>query len=225
VSAQPGDRRPGGSPGRPAPALDLPTMSLPIQPDPEAKTIGVAIDIPSPWGEELQNWRAEFGDPMAKAIPPHITLVPPTALHAAQLDGVLEHLAKVAASTRSFWVTLRSTDTFRPVSPVVFVVVRRGISGCDALQQRVRTGPLRRDLKFPYHPHVTVAHDLDDDALDRALATLKDFQARFEVAKFGLYLHGSDGVWRRQHEFVCSGGAGGAALSPPSLSPGGASGR
>ena len=62
-------------------------MSLPIQADPEAKTIGVAIDIPAPWGEQLQNWRAEFGDPMAKAIPPHITLLPPTALHAASSTG------------------------------------------------------------------------------------------------------------------------------------------
>ena len=118
---------------------------------------------------------------------------------------MLEHLEKVAAGTRSFWLTLRGTDTFRPVSPVVFVVVSRGIAGCDALQQRVRTGPLRRDLKFPYHPHVTVAHDLEDAALDRALSTLDGFQARFEVAKFGLYLHGTDGVWRHQHEFVCTG--------------------
>jgi 2'-5' RNA ligase len=205
MTSQPGAVGPGVPAVRRAPALDLPTMSLPIQPDPEAKTIGVAIDIPAPWGEQLQNWRAEFGDPMAKAIPPHITLLPPTPVHAAQLDGVLEHLEKVAASTRTFWLTLRGTDTFRPVSPVVFVVVARGIAGCDALQQRVRTGPLRRDLKFPYHPHVTVAHDLPEPALDRALETLQGFQARFEVGKFGLYLHGADGVWRYQHEFVCTG--------------------
>ena len=32
----------------------------------------------------------------------------------------------------------------------------------------MRSGPLERELKFPYHPHVTVAHDLPEEALDRA---------------------------------------------------------
>ncbi len=63
---------------------------------------------------------------------------------------------------------LRGTGTFRPVSPVVFVTVAEGISGCEQLASSVRRGPLAADLQFPYHPHVTVAHHLDDDTLDRA---------------------------------------------------------
>ncbi len=39
-------------------------------------TIGVAIAVPEPWAGELQRYRASFGDPLAEAIPTHITLVP-----------------------------------------------------------------------------------------------------------------------------------------------------
>ena len=35
------------------------------------------------------------------------------------------------------------------------------------------------DLRFPYHPHVTVAHHLADAQLDRAFAELADFECEF----------------------------------------------
>ena len=86
------------------------------------------------------------------------------------------------------------------MSPVVFVQLARGIGGCERLEQRVRSGPLARELPFPYHPHVTVAHDVADEALDRAFAELADYSAQFSVWGFSLYEH-VDGVWRPQRDF------------------------
>jgi len=64
------------------------------------------------------------------------------------------------------------------------------------LEAKVRSGPLgRRALDFAYHPHVTVAHDLPDAALDHAFDTLAGYDARFQVWGFSLYAHGLDGVW------------------------------
>ena len=63
---------------------------------------------------------------------------------------------------------LRGTDTFRPLSPVVYVHLVEGADVCDELQERVRSGPVVRDLQFPYHPHVTVAHGIPEEAMDRA---------------------------------------------------------
>jgi 2'-5' RNA ligase len=54
---------------------------------------------------------------------------------------------------------------------------------------------LARELDFPYHPHVTVAHELPDAALDRAFTVLSDYEARFTVTGFSLYEH-VEGVWR-----------------------------
>jgi 2'-5' RNA ligase len=165
-------------------------------------TIGVAIPIPEPFHRELQDWRHAFGDPLADAIPPHITLMPPTDLAATQLAAVEDHLGAVAASREPFQVHLRGTATFRPVSPVVFVVVAQGISDCEMLSKAVRTGPLPSELTFPYHPHVTVAHDVADDALDRAFAELADYEAGFDVTAFSLYEHGADEVWRPRRSFA-----------------------
>lgn len=164
-------------------------------------TIGVVLDIPEPWASFLQSAREGFGDLQARAIPTHVTLLPPTSVPAERVDEVVAHLERVARDLRAFDVQLEGTDTFRPISPVVFVRVASGGDGCDTVQRAVRTGPLRRDLTFPFHPHVTVAHHLDDDALDRAAKELAEFSASFEANAFVLYEHGADAVWRPRRRF------------------------
>jgi 2'-5' RNA ligase len=165
------------------------------------RALGVAIPVPEPYGAELQHRREAFGDPLALQIPTHITLVPPTVIHSADLPRVIEHLAQVAATTESFRIRLRGTGTFRPVSPVVFVTLVEGISPCGLLQEKLRRAPLERELVFPYHPHVTVAHNLDGVMLDRASKELAGFHASFDADGFALYEHGLDGVWRPQQTF------------------------
>lgn len=168
-------------------------------------TIGVAIAIPGPWSEELQERRESFGDPLASSIPTHVTLVPPTMVADDDLADVQKHLDAVAAVRPPFVIHLRGTGTFRPVSPVVFVAMSEGISSCEVLAEDVRQGPLLQELRFPYHPHVTVAHDVDDDALDKAFESLKDFECRFLVDAFHLYVHGEDGVWRPERTYELAG--------------------
>ncbi len=160
------------------------------------RTIGVAISIPAPYGEQLRSCRAAFGDPQASSVPTHVTLLPPTEVEPSSRDLVHDHLVKVAEAVDPFWIRLRGTATFRPVSPVVFVALVSGIGECELLEQAVRSGPLARQLQFYYHPHVTVAHHLGEDALDRAARELADFECRFRVEGFHLYEHGVDGVWR-----------------------------
>jgi 2'-5' RNA ligase len=162
--------------------------------------IGVAVAIPDPWGAELERWRADLGDPQASAIPAHITVLPPTRVDEDQLDDVAQHLVEAASSVACFEVRLRGTATFRPVSPVVFVALSAGIAGCESLDAAVRRGPLARDLEHPYHPHVTVAHDLPDDVLDRAEQELAGFCAAFEVREVVLYAHEA-GAWHPRRAF------------------------
>ncbi|MCP2335477.1 2'-5' RNA ligase family protein [Actinomadura rupiterrae] len=171
--------------------------------DPEhARMIGVSVPVPDPYGAYLQRMRESFGDPLAGAIPAHITLLPPTEVDAAALPAIETHLAAAAAEGERFWIRLRGTGTFRPVSPVVFVALADGIGGCEAVQARVVSGPLARELSFPYHPHVTVAHHLPEDVLDRAFKSLAEFRADFEATGFSLYLHGADGIWRPRRHFA-----------------------
>lgn len=164
-------------------------------------TIGVAIAIPEPWASQLQDYRTSIGDTTATQIPTHITLIPPSEVEEASLDVVTDHLAAAAVTVEPFDIHLRGTGTFRPVSPVVFVMLAEGISSCELLADAVRRGPLETELDFPYHPHVTIAHHLDDAALDRAFEELADFECRFPVDSFSLYAHDADEGWRPTHHY------------------------
>lgn len=168
----------------------------------DRRNIGVALAVPAPWGAELQRWRDSLGDKQAGSIPTHVTLLPPTAVPTASMPGIEMHLDLVAALGAPFSIRLRGTDTFRPVSPVVFVALTEGAPECARLQAAVRRGPLERDLVFDYHPHVTVAHDLPDARLDEAAQALRQYRAAFRVTGFDLYEHGGDGVWRPVRHFA-----------------------
>lgn len=164
-------------------------------------TIGVAVAIPEPWATELQDYRTAVGDTTAAMIPTHITLVPPTEIDDVHLSEVEKHLEEAAAETESFCVHLRGTGTFRPVSPVVFVTLVEGISQCEQLAGTVRRGPLDVELQYPYHPHVTIAHHLGDEQLDRAFDELADFECEFDVDGFHLYVHDDEVGWQPTRDF------------------------
>jgi 2'-5' RNA ligase len=164
-------------------------------------TIGVSIAVPDPEGTALQDFRVELGDKTARHIPTHITLVPPTEIAESDLAGIVSHLGHVAAQCQAFGVRLHGTGTFRPTSPVVFVGVIAGIAECAQLAAATRTGPLGIDVNFPYHPHVTIAHHLADDLLDRAFTELAGYEAAFEVVEFWLYVHDEHHGWRPDQAF------------------------
>lgn len=167
-------------------------------------TLGVSIAVPEPHGTLLQESRAGFGDTAAHGIPTHITLLPPTEVATTARPGIEAHLLRVAAAVRPFRVRLSGTATFRPLSPVVYVQVVDGAPACSRLQELVRAdgGPLVRELAFPYHPHVTVAHGIPEEAMDRAQAELRDFEAAWPVPGFALYEQGADEVWRLRRRFA-----------------------
>lgn len=165
-------------------------------------TIGVALSIPEPWGRQLRDYRMSIGDDEAEQIPTHITLLPPMAVTDEAFPAIQRHLAAAAAEIQPFRVRLRGTGTFRPVSPVVFVSVAEGISDCEALEDVVRRGPLALDRMFPYHPHVTVAHHLDEATMDRAFEELADFGCVFRSECFHLYVHDAEQGWQSNQEFA-----------------------
>ncbi|WP_432191948.1 2'-5' RNA ligase family protein [Streptomyces sp. bgisy027] len=172
-------------------------------------TIGVSIAVPEPHGSLLQERRAGFGDAAAHGIPTHVTLLPPTEVDATLLPAIEAHLVEVAASGRPFSMKLSGTGTFRPLSPVVFVQVVEGAEACTWLQKQVRdgSGPVARELLFPYHPHVTIAHGIDDESMDRAFEELSDYEAQWPCTGFALYEQGADGVWRKLRDYAFGGGA------------------
>jgi 2'-5' RNA ligase len=192
-AAQPDAAQPG--PAQPGPAQGGPTTR-----------IGVAIDVPEPWGSALTRRRAEAGDPQAAYTPAHVTLLGPTEVATEALPTVEKHLEAVAAGQRPFAIHLRGTGTFRPVTEVVFVTLVVGISECELLAEAIAAADeVSRQSRFPYHPHVTVAQDVPAEALDAVFEDLSGFSCKFPVAAFTLFSHGGEGPWRPRRDFPLGG--------------------
>ena len=134
-------------------------------------TLGVSIAVPEPHGSLLQQRRASFGDPAAHGIPTHITLLPPTEADPADRPddrgapgpGGRGRRRLRAAAVGHGHVPSALAGRLRPGSS-------RAPSACSRLQEQVRApgGPVARELAFPYHPHVTVAHGISEESMDRA---------------------------------------------------------
>ncbi|SFL90901.1 2'-5' RNA ligase family protein [Geodermatophilus ruber] len=172
---------------------------------PDTAVLGIVVPVPEPWAQLFIDWRAKVGDPQASLVPPHVTLLPPTEVAVTDREAISEHLAAVARVHPPFDMHLAGTGTFSPVSEVVFVTVARGIGNCELIANDVRCGPLARSLSYPYHPHVTVAHDVPADMLDLAYNGLADLSAEFRVDSFTEFEQTPSGAWVVAREYPLTG--------------------
>jgi 2'-5' RNA ligase len=161
------------------------------------------LEIPAPFGIDLDALRARYA-PATDDMAVHVTILPPIDIDADVMDAALEHLAAVARRTKPFRLHLQGSGTFRPVSRVVFVAVAEGSAACERLEREVRSGDLAVEARFPYHPHVTIAHDVPDADLDRALDELAGYSATMEIRSMALH-ENVEGGWRLVREFAFEG--------------------
>lgn len=159
-------------------------------------TIGIVVPVPEPYAGRVQRARSRYGDPLADLIRTHITLVGPHPVTADRLPSIEEHLATVAARHAPYRVVLDGTDTFRPVTQVVYLKVTEGAQACREIAEDLGAGPVGLESAFPYHPHVTLVHDVPQANLDSAQRELAGEHIEFVVDSIGLYLLGADGYWR-----------------------------
>lgn len=167
-------------------------------------TLGVSLAVPEPHGSFLQERRAGFGDTAAYGIPTHVTLVPPTEVAAEAVAG---HRAPPRRGRRHRPPLPDAAQRHRHLPPALARGLRPGrpcgADACTWLQKQVRdaSGPIARELQFPYHPHVTIAHGIAEEAMDEAYEALKEFEASWTCTGFALYEQGPDGVWRKLRDF------------------------
>lgn len=151
------------------PIRDRGRRHVPPQRLPGQEWLGVVVAIPEPWVTQLTNLRLRLGDLAGSRIPAHITLMPPTPVARDARPAVIDHLRSIASRHAPFRVTLRGTGSFRPVSNVAFMTLSEGAPPAWISPRRFARAPLDHESRFPYHPHVTLAQDVDDVALDLAL--------------------------------------------------------
>lgn len=172
--------------------------------------LGVALLVPSPVAEEIDGLRRAVGDRSLSRVPPHITLVPPVNVAAADLGLALAVLRRAAASIRSrLTVTLGAPGTFLPANPVLYLPVGGDPDAVHRLRERVWYPPLTRSLSWPFVPHVTLADDAHPERIGSAVAALADYRARVTFDRVHLLVERRPGPhWRPLAD---------AAFGPPAV--------
>ena len=134
------------------------------------------------------------------SIPPHITLVTTTPVQ--DWDGATDARARGRPPAGSVHAGHARDRDFRPVSPVVYLVLGTASDAASQLHRQLQSGPLERELDFDFHPHVTVAHEVSEASMDRPRANSPVMHGRFRVSSDRPVRADASGVWNLREELT-----------------------
>ena len=108
--------------------------------------LGAALLLDMPAAPEVNGLRRALGDRALDLVAPHLTLVAPVNVRAAELASALEVVRRAAyAQDGPIDLVLGPVATFLPASPVAYLAVSGpGAGSLARLQQAVSAGPLLR---------------------------------------------------------------------------------
>lgn len=161
-------------------------------------TVGVVIEVPEPWGEDLTEWRIGFGDPHAEKILAHITLLAPVRMSAQQFADLPSRLNAECGRLPAFAMALGPIGTFRPVSPVVYLQAHADADALPLTQAAVWRAAGEPPQRHAFVAHCTVAMDVPDSVLDAAADALRDYTAAWQVSEVLVLTRDPDGSWQRR---------------------------
>ena len=164
--------------------------------------------LPSPLGEFLDKLRRDLVcDCQAKS---HVTVLPPRPLICSP-DDAWRELALRLQEVPPFRVELGDVEIF-PVTQVVYLSVVSGGTELKRLHEMLNSGRLAFEEPFDYHPHVTLAQDVDADGValtaERACARWREFkQGRsFVVDKLTFVQNTLGNLWTDLNGFPLASG-------------------
>lgn len=160
------------------------------------RRLGVAVVLDPPLADEIEGLRRALGDPSLARIPPHVTLVPPVNVRAADLPAALQRLRAAAAGVSGpLRLTFGSVSTFLPANPVLYLAVGGDLPGLRDLRDSVFGPPLERELSWPWVPHLTLADGAPEDRIDAALVALSGYAVAADIDRVVLLEEGPGRVW------------------------------
>lgn len=161
--------------------------------------VGIVVPVPEPHLSRLGQLRSGLGDEFAM-VPPHVTLV--TGAPVSDWNAVVEHVASVAADLEPCRLRFDGSATFRPLTAVVYAAMD-GPSArwAERAHRLLQAGPLATPPAYPFVPHVTLAHGLDDAVLDAVQQDQAGERWEFLADRIALFGDRSDNDWRLRATF------------------------
>jgi len=117
--------------------------------------------LPEPLAGFVGQLRREL-DPECRARA-HVTLLPPRSL-ACPAEVALAQIRSVLLNFQPFIVELGEVRFF-PQTNVVYLSILRGLNELEVLHQVLNCGSAGCQETYPYHPHLTLAQQIDAGAM------------------------------------------------------------
>lgn len=117
----------------------------------------LVIYLPPPLGSFLDDLRLE----MVPGCNPHahVSVLPPRPLPLAPEAGIAES-RRIVAGFAPFEIELGQIEIF-PQTDVIYISIEAGVEHLRRLHGALNQGALAFEEPFPYHPHVTLAQELE----------------------------------------------------------------
>ena len=133
-------------------------------------SFSLVVYVPQPLAGFIERLRQEIQP--GCTLRSHLTFLPPRPLE-IPLNEICSQVEAGLQNQSAFRVRLLDVQIF-PVSYAVHLSLGAGWNEADQIHQSLNRGDLYRKELFEYHPHVTLAQDLDPANLD----SVKDFATR-----------------------------------------------
>src|SRR5262249_53233303 len=136
----------------------------------------LVIYVPDPLGRFLDDLRRELVpgcNPHA-----HVSVLPPRPLSGDWQDA-REQVRELAESWKPFDITLAGIAIF-PVTNVIYIELGQGASEMYRLHAAMNSKALHFEEPFPYHPHITLAQEIDPNRVGEMQARANELWAGFE---------------------------------------------
>jgi 2'-5' RNA ligase len=111
----------------------------------------------------------------------HVTILPPRPL-CSPPEAAWSVIGALAPRFHPFEVELSNVEVF-PVSDVIYVSISAGSAELKRTHDALNIDGLRYKEPFSYHPHVTLAQELQPDELDELIGVARARWAEFPGVK------------------------------------------
>jgi 2'-5' RNA ligase len=164
----------------------------------------VVTYVPEPLGGFLDNLRAELVP--GCRLRSHVTILPPRRLPASPRE-ILSQLQLHAAGMAPFDITLGEVELFESTR-VAYLSLFSGRNEVESLHRGLNEGALASQDGFPFHPHLTIAQEIEPGnvarLLDQASRRWQEcpHNRRFAVRNLTLVRNVSSELWETVGEFA-----------------------
>jgi 2'-5' RNA ligase len=150
-------------------------------------------------GQFVEELRREL-HPELPHMAAHVTVLPPRALQVSERTA-LEFLEEACSHVIPFDVELGDVETFIPVTPTIFIQVKRAAYRIRELHDQLGSKSLCCDEEWPYMPHLTIIkferEEQAGNAFELAKHRWEQFPGKRQVHVSELmFVREQDGIWQ-----------------------------